>query len=158
MYLFSYAIVEVQCDQFRFNQMSVDVLNLKNQIVNSAHLDFQSEYFRGKIFCENSSVFLNSWNCTNKELGSSTRQNGCRPQAAIEVRLQLKMPITRLVHAEQSGYIACLSSVRISVLYLGQAGTRFYIHGIGVQRLDYSINVQQYNWSKFSVCTKSMCR
>ena len=26
-----------------------------------------------------------------------------------------------------------------------------------VQRMDYSINVQQYNWSEHSVCTKSVC-
>ena len=29
-------------------------------------------------------------------------------------------------------------------LYFGQAGVRFY--SAGVQRLDYSVSVQQYNW------------
>jgi hypothetical protein len=36
-----------------------------------------------------------------------------------------------------------LGCLKIRVLYFGQAGARFY--SAGVQRLDYSINVQQYN-------------
>jgi hypothetical protein len=31
------------------------------------------------------------------------------------------------------------------------------IYSTGVQRKDYSINVQQYNWSEHSVCTTSVC-
>ena len=38
------------CDQFRLNQMSVCVLNLKIQIVNSAPYDFQPEDTSGVIY------------------------------------------------------------------------------------------------------------
>jgi hypothetical protein len=32
-----------------------------------------------------------------------------------------------------------------------------YIYSTGIRRLDYSINVQQYNWFEHSVCTTSVC-